>query len=194
MNIKKILKLTFHFFKIIFLLLFLISLFLYSKPFITAEYLSQQEIENIEQQSLGFLSNKQTVSFNNKTPRGLFTNFYYKSLSLWMGFHKYYYEVINCISPKIINTNDYIISEQNINIDKILVAILKTNFKLKDIPDTSSSDQLNLTLGHGSNRQTFYIAKKSNGDWYFTSKNFSENKTIDKLMHYKEEKTLLKII
>ncbi|API87335.1 mechanosensitive ion channel family protein [Francisella uliginis] len=180
--------LTLKFSKLIFLVLFIICLFVYIKPFTTATYLSSKQFKTFEYQSLGFLNKDQITKFHNDTPRGLFANFYYKSLSLWMGSHKYYYDVINCISPQTVKINDYTISEQDINIDKMLVALLKTDFRLKDIPNNTSTNKLNLTLGKGSNKQTFYLAKKNDGDWYFTQKNFTNPETHKKFNIYKNEK------
>ncbi|QIW10709.1 mechanosensitive ion channel family protein [Francisella sp. LA112445] len=174
--------------RIIFLVLFIICLFAYIKPFTTANYLSSKQFKTFEYQSLGFLNKNQVSGFHNKTPRDLFANFYYKSLSLWMGSHKYYYDVINCISPQTVKINDYTISEQDINIDKMLVALLKTDFRLKDVPNNTNANKLSLTLGKGSDKQTFYLAKKVNGDWYFTQENFTNPETLKKFVVYKKEK------
>ncbi|WP_407877742.1 mechanosensitive ion channel family protein [Francisella sciaenopsi] len=96
--------------------------------------------------------------------------------------------MINCISPKNIKVNDHTISEQDINVNKMLVALLKTNFKLQDVPNKATGNKLDITLGTGAEKQTFYLAKKENGDWYFTQENFDNSKTTEKFIEYRQEK------
>ncbi|GMN90010.1 hypothetical protein fsci_14970 [Francisella sciaenopsi] len=188
MYINKKYSLLIRILKILFLAITVISLVAYVKPFFNAKYLSDQTFKSVEDQSLGLIRKNQISTFNNKTPRNLFTNFYYKSLGSWIGYHQYYYDVINCISPKNIKVNDHTISEQDINVNKMLVALLKTNFKLQDVPNKATGNKLDITLGTGAEKQTFYLAKKENGDWYFTQENFDNSKTTEKFIEYRQEK------
>ncbi|MEY8702428.1 mechanosensitive ion channel family protein, partial [Francisella philomiragia] len=170
MYINKKYSLLIRILKILFLAIAIISVVAYTKPFFSANYLTDLNYKTIEDQSLGMVRKNQVSAFNSKTPRNLFINFYYKSLGSWIGYHQYYYDVISCISPQNVKVNDSTISEQDINVDKMLVALLKTNFKINEIPNKVVGDKLDITLGTGPERQTFYLAKKKNGDWYFTQK------------------------
>ena len=107
---------------------------------------------------------------NNKTPKDLFAHFFIMTPSLMKNHYKNYYGIIECISPykpDIYNEMGY---KQFENIEKLFFAIIQTDFKMADIPSEPSSDHLELTLGSDKNKQTFYLAKKDNGDWYFTEK------------------------
>ncbi|WP_261986332.1 mechanosensitive ion channel family protein [Francisella philomiragia] len=188
MYINKKYSLPIRILKILFLAIAIISVVAYAKPFFNAKYFSDQTFKSIEDQSLGLIRKNQVSTFNNKTPRNLFTNFYYKSLGSWIGYHQYYYDVINCISPQNIKVNDHTISEQDINVNKMLVALLKTNFKLQDVPNKATGNKLDITLGTGAEKQTFYLAKKENSDWYFTQENFDNSKTTEKFIEYRQEK------
>ena len=160
MNKKKNLSKALLFLKIVFLILFILSAYAYIKPMTNATYLSETQYKVLEDGSFGFLSKSEMDKFNNRTPQNLFANFTYKALSLWMGYHNYYYDVINTISSEPIKVNDYTSSEKDIDIDTMLVAILKTDFRISDIPNDTTGDRLDLTLGKGNDKQTFYLAKK----------------------------------
>lgn len=190
MNKKKNLFKVLRFLKIIFLILFIVSAYAYIRPMANATYLSDSQFKALEHDSFGFLSNSEMHKFNNKTPQNLFTNFTYKALSLWMGYHNYYYDVINTITPEPVKINDYTSSEKDIDIDTMLVAILKTDFRISNIPNDTTADKLDLTLGKGSNKQTFYLAKNNDGSWYFTKENFTNTSTLQKFADYKNEKNL----
>ncbi|WP_395167475.1 mechanosensitive ion channel family protein [Francisella salimarina] len=190
MNKNKNLSKALLIFKIVFLVLFIVSAYLYIKPMVNATYLSETQYKALEDGSFGFLSKSEMDKFNNKTPQNLFTNFTYKALSLWMGYHNYYYDVINTISPEPVKVNDYTSSEKDIDIDTMLVAILKTDFKISDVPINTTGNKLDLTLGKGNNKQTFYLAKNSHGNWYFTKENFTDTNTLKKFADFKKEKSL----
>ncbi|MBK2267850.1 mechanosensitive ion channel family protein [Francisella philomiragia] len=190
MNKKKNLSKALLFLKIVFLILFILSAYAYIKPMTNATYLSETQYKVLEDGSFGFLSKSEMDKFNDRTPQNLFTNFTYKALSLWMGYHNYYYDVINTISSEPIKVNDYTSSEKDIDIDTMLVAILKTDFRISDIPNDTTGDRLDLTLGKGNDKQTFYLAKNSDGNWYFTKENFTDANTLKKFADFKKEKSL----
>ncbi|KFJ43639.1 mechanosensitive ion channel family protein [Francisella philomiragia] len=176
-------------FKTIFLILGIISLFFYIKPYLSAKYLPSDDFKSVEYQSIGLLGKEQLGEFDSKTPNDLFINYYYKSLALWLGFHNYYFDLLNSISPEIINNNDYYENTRNIKIDEMLVALIQTDFTWGDLPTNIDSDDISITLGK-DNKQTFYLAKKSNGNWYFTEQNFQNSETHEKFEQFMKEKKI----
>lgn len=177
-------------FKTIFLILGIVSLFFYIRPYLSAKYLPSDDFKSIEYQSIGLLGKEQLGEFDSKTPNDLFINYYYKSLALWLGFHNYYFDLLNSISPEIINNNDYYENTRNIKIDEMLVALIQTDFTWGDLPTNIDSDNISITLGK-DNKQTFYLAKKSNGNWYFTEQNFQNPETHEKFEQFMKEKKYL---
>ena len=169
--------------KTLFVAIFIICLFAYIKPLITANYLPNDTFKSIEYKSLGLLDKKQLLKFNSKNPRELFMSYYYKSLALWLGYHNYYFYLLNNISPEIIKVNDYTENAQNLKIEEMLVALIQTDFTWDDVPIVFNSNKMTITLGH-DNKHTFYIARKSNGNWYFTKQNFDNPQTHEKFIEF----------
>lgn len=173
--------------KIILLIIFVLVSYMFLENYLKAKYLTLEQFFNIKYKDWNTLTENDYIKFNDRTPRNLFTNFYYKALGTWTGYLGGYYDALNCITPKIIKQNEYIDDEQNINADKLLVTMLETSFRFDEVPTTTTSNKLDITLGKGWNKQTFYIKKKKNGDWYFTKENFENPKTIEKFKRYKKD-------
>ncbi|WP_395166610.1 mechanosensitive ion channel family protein [Francisella salimarina] len=174
--------------KIIFLVISIFAIFIYVKPFFNAKYLSVENFKTTENNSLGLLKKDQVDFLNNKTPKNLFLNCYYKGLASWIGHKEYYYDVLNCVSPDDIKLNSHISNKQAIDAEKLIVLLLKTTFKISEVPNESTNNNLEIFLGTGSEKQTFYLAKKENGDWYFTQQNFDNPETTQKFLEFRKEK------
>lgn len=67
--------------------------------------------------------------------------------------------------------------------------MIQTDFTWDDLPTNIDSDKISIILGK-DNKQTFYLAKKSNGDWYFTEQNFQNPETHKKFEQFMQEKKL----
>ncbi|MEY8768457.1 mechanosensitive ion channel family protein [Francisella philomiragia] len=185
---KKLKYSLFHkFIKICFCILFLISITLYIKPFVTSKYYSNTDFQSVRYQSLGILNPKDDSIYDASNPRQLFMSYYYDSLQLWLGFHRHYYDLLNSISKESIAINDSGEKAEILNIDKILVALLETDFTWNDVPTNPETDSLTLALGD-ENKHTFYLAKKPNGSWYFTEENFSNEEINNKFRTFLKEK------
>lgn len=193
MNTKKKYLTIPRLFKSILLILAIISLFFYIKPYVSAKYLPSDAFKSVEYQSLGLLNKEQVKLFNSKTPRSLFVNYYYKSLALWLGFHNYYFELLNSISPNIININDYSENTKNLKIDEILVALIQTDFTWDDLPTNIDSDKISIILGK-DNKQTFYLAKNPMVTGILQSKTFKILRLIKSLNNSCKRKNYLLMI
>ncbi|QLE79854.1 mechanosensitive ion channel [Francisella sp. Scap27] len=173
--------------KAIFLIICIFACYAYISPFVSAQYLTTKESKSKVYQSLDMLTPKKLADLNSKNPQNLFKGYYYKSLALWMGFHNYYFDLINSSYHEIVQPNDYTKNAQNLKIDKMLITLIQTDFKWSDIPEKVTGDELTLTLGN-DNKHTFYLKKKSNGNWYFTERNFDSPETIKTMQQFLKQK------
>jgi small-conductance mechanosensitive channel len=175
--------------KIIFLVICMLACYAYISPFLSAKYLTTKESESRVYESLDVLTPEKLASFDSKTPQNLFKNYYYKSLALWMGFHNYYFDLINSSYHGIVPSNDYTKNAHNLKINKMLVALMQTDFKWSDVPKETTDDELTLTLGY-DNKHTFFLKKKNNGNWYFTDENFNSPESIKSMKKFLKERNV----
>jgi MscS family membrane protein len=117
------------------------------------------------------------IQLNRKTPRNLFATFSNASLLLWCGYYKETLTAINCISPVDYKDEPRNLNELITDCNKLCLSIVHTNFRITDIPESVSENNCEVKLGTGENSRVFYLAKRKDGNWYFTKKNISDKKT-----------------
>jgi len=88
--------------------------------------------------------------------------------------------LINCITAEDIKTNSIYSDDLSKKVRILIFALMETNFDLNNIPDKATGNKLDITLGKGNNRQTFYLAKNNADQWYFTEKNFTNKQSLEK--------------
>ena len=131
---------------------------------------------------LGFHTIDTNIKINQKTPRNLFAKYLRSSLLAWCGYYRAFTSGVECISPGTPDDENYY-SLQNKWKNKLLplsYSLIATDFSLNDIPASASGDKCSVVLGTGKNRQTFYLAKDKNDNWYFTEENFNDPETTKK--------------
>ena len=114
-----------------------------------------------------------------KTPKDLFIAFSYASFYAWCGWFKEFPIAFNCLSatPPINLTNNER-SELIIKCIDLSMLITTIQFSINDIPEHVTGDTCNITLGYGEHTGTFYLAKRKDGAWYFTERNFTAPKAV----------------
>jgi MscS family membrane protein len=125
------------------------------------------------------LSPNKNERFNRKTPRALFAKFINENLIMWSGYLGNCFQAIDCFVPGKYNKNDN--DELEINLKKcqmLMLPLMQSQFKYGEIPLSSSQNTLKLTLGFKDKKNTFYIEKGKDGNWFFTEENFKSSKII----------------
>ena len=102
---------------------------------------------------------------------------------IWCGYYKEALTGINCISAVDYRDEPPNLNELMTDCTKLCISIVNTDFRLVDIPENVSGDTCEVKLGTGKKTRVFYLAKRKDGNWYFTKKNITNNKTE---MLYKE--------
>ena len=119
--------------------------------------------------------------FNRKTPRALFAKFINESLLIWCGYFRDSFQAVECIVNEKPNINDHNELEKYLDKCQMLsLSLLSIDFKYSLIPLSAPGNTLQLTLGTGNEKITYYLAKQNDGNWFFSEKNF-ENPRIIKL-------------
>jgi MscS family membrane protein len=135
-----------------------------------------------------FLSSGETArkeTFNQKTPRALFAKFLNENIIIWCGYFRDSYQAIDCIAhEKFDLQNSYELEKHLDKCEMLFISLLSISFKYDQIPLTTQENALELALGTGKNRITYYLEKRNNGDWFFTEKNFTNPKIIKTYKNY----------
>ena len=165
--------------------------------------LKTTEIKTRNALFLGNFGNIYNVEFNQKTPRNLFAKIGNALLLIQFCDHYgYYFEAIECISEKPINSdiNDFL-SFKRKWIKKLQImesALAFTNYSLADIPASVSGNNYEVKIKDKNDTfQNFYIAKNKNENWYFTDENYTSptilkkyNYLLEGLKQYKTQSAL----
>ena len=184
---RKVFKITRN---LIFVALIVLLVFVYGYAYWNKEHaLNVREPKNSNTVSTILFGDYKKSDFNLKTPRGLFVTFSNSMFLAWCGYYKEIPTAMNCVNPGITDSSELKIGQRNelsVKCKKLLVSILENNFSAEDVPGSISGDKGELKLGYGKNSQTFYFAKKKDGNWYFTEKNFINPETEDRFRLYQK--------
>jgi MscS family membrane protein len=123
--------------------------------------------------------------FNQKTPRALFAKLINETLLVGCGYYGDSLQAISCIAHDRFNTVDE--NDLKNGIDKcimLLCSISSISFQYSQIPLSVPGNTLELVLGDGGEKITYYLEKEKNGNWIFSEKNFKNPKILNIYSNY----------